>query len=59
MEVVLSSRSLSGIIESVELVAQRKCLTETSLSVECLKGIQQWEDLGIDERVILNRILMK
>lgn len=54
MEVVLSSRFLSGIVEGVELVIQRKCLTETS--VERLKEIQQWENLGIDGRVILNPI---
>ena len=53
MEVVFLSTSLSGIIEGVQLFVQRK------MSVECLKGIQQWEDLGIDERVTLNRMLMK
>ena len=51
--VVFLSTSLSGIIEGVQLFMQRKA------SVECLKGIQQWEDLGIDERVILNPMLMK
>lgn len=55
--VVFSSSSLSGIIECVQLFIQRKCLPETS--VECLKEMQQWEDLGADERVILNGILMK
>jgi len=48
--VVFSSTSLSGIIEVVQLFVQRKCFPETS--VECLEGKQQWEDLGIDERVI-------